>query len=483
MADNVWNPDQYGGFAGGYDPDEEARKAREAAAAQPQPAFGSAPGFGGNNGFQGFQVPAVNQQANAPIDKGFNLTPGATGAYGAADTNNTGATSVNPNQYIGAGGATIGNAATGNQLNDPVIQNPSQTSPWGAAPVGWSSGDKTVGMQQSPGNIVFGQYGPAAAANSATPINNSGITKVNNGQSGVGFDNNIKAPNYDPNSTNPYLSNNFWMTGFNNMKTITDPYKTARITDPNQAWQKFQFQNPTEDWQKNFNSIADPVARMRYAYNDSLGGNGEYLNTYLSKAGIDPATIQQMRAVFGASPGNNTRGMFEGLGLNADDMMDNQGRLTQIGTQLWNMTQNGKQLVQDFGNKGSFADSSAQNSAATRAMFSNPNSSPWQTMHSQNYGFDSPAGNGMFDTQAHQAASQKVDTNFYASKPTQEEIDYTNRTGKLPDTYNPDGTRKTPQRTVEPVAHTAVNTAQNTAIDRNQRTVSPYRIATRASVN
>jgi len=335
--------------------------------------FGN-PQFGGTN--NAGQAAAGNPiPSTAPVDPVtpppvFGQAPGGNAAAVAAGQPipsyvNPMANTGNPNNW---NPADPGNS---NYIN-PYIRN---------APDGWSGGNRTVGMQFGPGDIGFGTYGPSATTTPATPA--SPTTPAYPGQGNWHND--------AGQQVNPWDGSQYKDTG--------TPYSSGvDITDPNQAWQKFQFQNPTEDWQKNFNSIADPVTRMRYAYQNGASGNGEYLNSYLSQAGIDPWTINTMRSVFGAPAGYNTREQFNGLGLNTDQMMNGiNGSFQQIGNQLWNIRTDGtKQLIKDFGNSGNMGDSTVQNSASTAAMYNPTNfvNNPWLMGHSANYGFNAPQAFG-----------------------------------------------------------------------------------------
>jgi len=152
----------------------------------------------------------------------------------------------------------------------------------------------------------------------------------------------------------------------------TDPWQnSAQFTTP-ASWQNFTFQNPTADWQKNFNSLSG-VDKWQYGMSANTG-NGSVIANAMAKAGIDPNIIKNAQTYFG---GGSWAGAPSVLGLN--DNSGNHSSLTQVGNQLWGTANGQRYLVKDFGNSDNLK--SAWNGAdvTTRQGWMGQNAMPTPT--------------------------------------------------------------------------------------------------------
>jgi hypothetical protein len=197
----------------------------------------------------------------------------------------------------------------------------------------------------------------------------------------------------------------FGADAWQNVKEDTSPfqgYQSALTGQGDNQWQNFKFDNPTEDWQRNFNEISDPYARMRYAYG---AGKGEYMSPYLSQAGFSNPQIQTMRNAFGHNGADATQylsalGIDQGKGVAGTNF-------EQHGNQLWKVSPpqvvNGRyvpatrQLVQTLGSGATMNDSSYQNSAATRNLYGDSTNS-WIQRSSSPQSFSGQGNNQMNST-------------------------------------------------------------------------------------
>ncbi len=228
-----------------------------------------------------------------------------------------------------------------NYLNGGAFQSPEGTPPQGP-----TAG--MIGVQQGAGNVGFAMPGGANSTSSPTGGFNTGSN-----------------PGWDANQKDP-------MGGYG---TNSSPWQNTALTGAPQAWQSFQFKDPTEDWQKNFNSIQDPVARMMYGFGQAKGGEG--LLNYMSQGGLDNQAINNLRQGFG-SRGSDATQALQTLGVNQGDIGFRQ--MQQQGNQLWSVDPltRQKQLVQDFGNSANVTDARPQDQ---KGMWTAQNS-PWMAAHS-----------------------------------------------------------------------------------------------------
>lgn len=186
------------------------------------------------------------------------------------------------------------------------------------------------------------------------------------------------------------------MTGYGQQNTNPFAgYGAANVGTP-QSWQNFKFQNPTAQWQQNFNSISDPTARMFYGFQQGQGGGGgESLLPYLSGAGIDDATIQQMRAAFGSAGAREPN--FAALGLDQSKIGSSNDSYQQIGNKFYGITnagtdangnpiQRGYQQIADFGNPATMDDARFTANADFHPAGVDPRTStnPWVQEHAYN---------------------------------------------------------------------------------------------------
>ena len=144
-------------------------------------------------------------------------------------------------------------------------------------------------------------------------------------------------------------------------------------------WRNFQFQNPTEDWQKNFNSISDPIARMMYGFQSGQGTSG-FMDA-LQKSGLSGQQVQDLRKGF-ENHGQDADPYWKALGMTGNPQGD-AGSYQQIGNQFYKIVpasfSNGvyqpatKQLIQDFGNGTTMFDSTYDRSPLAQ--------SNWASLH------------------------------------------------------------------------------------------------------
>lgn len=160
----------------------------------------------------------------------------------------------------------------------------------------------------------------------------------------------------------------------NNMAINNGPYTpNMTLSGPAQAWQSFKFDNPTEDWMRNANSIADPVTRMQYLF--SQPGAQNSMGQFFSKAGLSNSMINDLRAGFGTR-GSGATQYLANLGVNQGANFGNN--IQQVGNQLWSIDPRTRQrtLIQDFGNSGNVMDSTYKNSPTAQSLWNDP-SNQW----------------------------------------------------------------------------------------------------------
>lgn len=235
-----------------------------------------------------------------------------------------------------------------NPISSPVISPSSPT--WQPAQEG------QVGVQLGAGNIGFG----------ANPINPTSHSPSTTG--------NYPAYGQAPIMGTPaagFGGSDSWL---NSMAINNGPYSpNMTLSGPAQAWQSFKFDNPTEDWMRNANSIADPVTRMQYLF--SQPGAQNNMGQYFSKAGLSNSMINDLRAGFGTR-GSGATQYLANLGVNQGANFGNN--IQQVGNQLWSIDPRTRQrtLIQDFGNSGNVMDSSYKNSPTSQSLWNDP-SNQW----------------------------------------------------------------------------------------------------------
>ncbi len=143
---------------------------------------------------------------------------------------------------------------------------------------------------------------------------------------------------------------------FNGTVAGTGQWGTGVQITQHQPWQDFKFADPTAQWQKNFNAIADPIDRFRYAFSASTGGMDGHNVTLeaLENAGVmDRGSAHQLYDAIA----NQASNYAVKLGMSGSPSNGQTGTF-QLGTQLWGVKSAGpgqpgqRYLIQDFGPGG-----------------------------------------------------------------------------------------------------------------------------------